>query len=256
MLLALAAAIGVPVSALAYFFLYFVSYLQKLIFVQLPVDLGFKGEPVWWPLPILMVSGLLVASCIKYLPGTSGHSPADGFQFGGGAPSAVELPGVVLAALATLALGVVLGPEAPLIAIGGGLGVIAVRLAKRDAPPATAVVMAAAGSFAAISTLFGSPILGAFLLMEASGLGGPLDGPHPGPGPPFGRHRIPHLRRPERLDRSRRVLARHPEPADVFDARCSRIRMGRCHRPRRRQSWAWPFTGWPCFFGRGSPGAC
>ena len=131
---------------------------------------------MWWPLPILMVSGLLVASCIKYLPGTSGHSPADGFQFGGGAPSAVELPGVVLAALATLSLGVVLGPEAPLIAIGGGLGVIAVRLAERDAPPATAVVMAAAGSFAAISTLFGSPILGAFLLMEASGLGGPLMG--------------------------------------------------------------------------------
>src|SRR5580692_9929302 len=176
MLLALAAAIGVPVSALAYFFLYFVSYLQKLIFVQLPVDVGFKGEPVWWPLPILMVSGLLVASCIKYLPGTSGHSPADGFQFGGGAPSAVELPGVVLAALATLSLGVVLGPEEPIIAIGGGLGVIAVRLAKRDAPPATAVVMAAAGSFAAISSLFGSPILGAFLLMEASGLGGPLVG--------------------------------------------------------------------------------
>ena len=176
MLLALAAAIGVPVSALAYFFLYFVSYLQKLIFVQLPVDVGFKGEPVWWPLPILMVSGLLVASCIKYLPGTSGHSPADGLQFGGGAPSAAELPGVVLAALATLALGVVLGPEAPLIALGGGLGVIAVRLAKRDAPPATAIVMAAAGSFAAVSTLFGSPILGAFLLMEASGLGGPLMG--------------------------------------------------------------------------------
>jgi H+/Cl- antiporter ClcA len=88
----------------------------------------------------------------------------------------VQLPGVVLAALATLALGVVLGPEAPLIAIGGGLGVLAVRLAKRDAPPTTSIVMAAAGSFAAISTLFGSPILGAFLLMEASGLGGPVMG--------------------------------------------------------------------------------
>ena len=37
-------------------------------------------------------------------------------------------------------------------------------------------VMAAAGSFAAISTLLGSPIVGAFLLMEASGLGGPLLG--------------------------------------------------------------------------------
>ena len=42
--------------------------------------------------------------------------------------------------------------------------------------PTTAIVMAAAGSFAAISTLFGSPILGAFLLMEASGLGGPVMG--------------------------------------------------------------------------------
>ena len=36
--------------------------------------------------------------------------------------------------------------------------------------------MAAAGSFAAISTLLGSPLTGAFLLMEASGLGGPTLG--------------------------------------------------------------------------------
>jgi hypothetical protein len=35
-------------------------------------------------------------------------------------------------------------------------------------------VVAAAGSFAAISTLLGSPLLGAFLLMEASGLGGAM----------------------------------------------------------------------------------
>jgi hypothetical protein len=33
-------------------------------------------------------------------------------------------------------------------------------------------MVAAAGSFAAISALLGSPILGAFLLMEASGLAG------------------------------------------------------------------------------------
>ena len=54
------------------------------------------------------------------------------------------------------------------------LGVLAVRLVKRDAPPRTATVVAAAGSFAAISTLLGSPLLGAFLLMEASGLGGAM----------------------------------------------------------------------------------
>jgi H+/Cl- antiporter ClcA len=80
----------------------------------------------------------------------------------------------VLAAFATLCLGVVLGPEAPLIALGAGLGVVAVRLVKRDAPARTQTVVAAAGSFAAISTLLGSPLTGAFLLMEASGLGGAM----------------------------------------------------------------------------------
>jgi hypothetical protein len=33
-------------------------------------------------------------------------------------------------------------------------------------------MMTAAGSFAAISTLFGSPLLGAFLIMETAGIGG------------------------------------------------------------------------------------
>jgi H+/Cl- antiporter ClcA len=170
-LLILAAIIGVPVSAVAYGFLKLIDVLQTWLFTDLPKELGFHGAPPWWPLPLLAVAGLLVALTIRYLPGTGGHSPADGFK-AAGAPAAIELPGVVLAALATLSLGVVLGPEAPLIALGGGLGLLAVRLAKRDAPARTGAVMGAAGSFAAISTLFGSPILGAFLLMEASGLAG------------------------------------------------------------------------------------
>jgi hypothetical protein len=39
-----------------------------------------------------------------------------------------------------------------------------------------AVVIGVAGSFAAVSTLLGSPIVGAFLLMEAAGVGGPMLG--------------------------------------------------------------------------------
>jgi H+/Cl- antiporter ClcA len=174
-LLVLAALIGVPVSAVAYGFLKLVSLMQHWLFASLPAELGFHGTPVWWSLPLLGVAGVLVSMTIKYLPGRGGHSPADGFK-AGGSPNPIDLPGVFLAALATLSLGVVLGPEAPLIAIGGGLGVLAVQLVKRDAPPTAAVVMAAAGSFAAISTLFGSPIAGAFLLMEAAGLGGPVLG--------------------------------------------------------------------------------
>ena len=174
-LLVLAALLGVPVSAASYGFLALVDWLQDALFTDLPKTLGFDSAPVWWPLPLLALSGLLAALAIRYLPGTGGHSPADGFKAAGPLPPA-QLPGVLFAALATLAFGAVLGPEAPLILMGSGLGVLAVQLAARDAPPTAAAVMAATGSFAAISSLLGSPLIGAFLLLEASGLGGPMLG--------------------------------------------------------------------------------
>lgn len=174
-LLVLAAVVGVLVSAVAYGFLALVSYLQKEIFIHLPHGLGFAAEPLWWPLPVLVVGGILAALAMRYLPGNGGPSPADGFKLHG-APAPSELPGVILAALATLIFGAVLGPEMPLVLIGGGLAVLAVRLARRDVPEQARAVVAAAGSFAAISALLGSPLAGAFLLMEASGLGGSMLG--------------------------------------------------------------------------------
>jgi hypothetical protein len=56
--------------------------------------------------------------------------------------------------------------------IGSGLGALAMRLAARDGPPSATAVIAAAGSFAAISALLGNPLIAAFLLLEAAGLGG------------------------------------------------------------------------------------
>jgi H+/Cl- antiporter ClcA len=170
-LLALAAILGAPISAVAYWFLKLVTLLQHWVFTSLPSGLGFHGEPVWWPLLPLLAAGAAVGPIIKYLPGRGGHSPADGFKFSGVAQPN-ELLGIVLAALVSLGLGVVIGPEAPLIAIGGGLAFLAVKLAKRDVPATAGAVVAAAGSFAAISTLLGSPLAGAFLLLEAAGLGG------------------------------------------------------------------------------------
>jgi hypothetical protein len=79
---------------------------------------------------------------------------------------------VLLAATATLRLGLVLRPEAPLLALGMGLGLLAMRLLKKDAPEQALGLMAAAGSFAAVSTIFGSPVIGAVLIIEATGLGG------------------------------------------------------------------------------------
>jgi H+/Cl- antiporter ClcA len=170
-LLVLAALIGVPVSAAAFGFLALVGELQPLIYTDLPKALGFEGTPLWWPLPLLAVGGLLAGLSIQYLPGHGGHEPTAGFK-AAGAPAPVELPGIFLAALATLCFAAVLGPEAPLLALGAGLAAGAVRMVKRDPPEQVSAVLGATGSFAAVSSLLGSPLLGAFLLMEASGLGG------------------------------------------------------------------------------------
>ena len=175
MLVVFGAIIGVPVAAVAYFFLKLVAETQQYVFETLPGELGFDSQPSWWSIPLLALSGLIVAASIRYLPGTAGHKPAEGFKTGG-AVRPIDLPGIILASFATLSLGVVLGPEAPLIAIGSGMGVLAVHLIKRDAPEMASVVIGAAGSFAAIATLLGSPLAGAFLLMEAGGLGGALMG--------------------------------------------------------------------------------
>lgn len=93
-----------------------------------------------------------------------------------GAPAAAELPGIALAALASLGVGAVLGPEAPLIALGGGLAVWAAGRVKRDLAPEARTLVGASGSFAAVSALLGSPLLGAFLLMEVAGPAGPTLG--------------------------------------------------------------------------------
>ncbi len=174
-LLVFGAVVGVLAAGVAFFFLKAVEEIQHFVFTSLPDEIGFSGEPLWWPLPCLALAGLLVALTIRYLPGTAGHKPAEGFKTGSPVLP-IELPGIVLASFATLSLGVVLGPEAPLIAIGSGLGVLMVRLVKRDAPATATAVIGAAGSFAAISTLLGSPIVGAFLLMEAAGIGGAILG--------------------------------------------------------------------------------
>lgn len=170
-LLVLGALLGIPISAVAYFFLWLVGKCEHWVFSDVPKSLGLGSDPLWWPLVPLALAGLLVGLIIKYLPGRGGHSPADGFKTGP-SPTSAMLPGIFLAALVSLGLGAVVGPEAPLIALGGGVAVLLVSLIKRDAPQQAILVIGAAGSFAAISALLGSPLLGAFLLMEAIGIAG------------------------------------------------------------------------------------
>jgi H+/Cl- antiporter ClcA len=167
-LLALAAVVGVVASLAAWGFLELVHYIQDWVFTDIPQGLGFDEAPQWWSLGPLALAGVLVAFAITRLPGRGGHIPAKGLNTR--RPEPIEMPGILLAATAGLGLGVVLGPEAPLIALGAGLGVFTIRSLPRDTPPQAEQVLAAAGMFAAIAMIFGSPVIGAVLLIEAAGL--------------------------------------------------------------------------------------
>ncbi|MFF7274885.1 chloride channel protein [Streptomyces griseorubiginosus] len=163
--------IGVPVALIAFWFLVAVQQLEQLIWTDWPKALGWERAPWWWALPLLTLAGLVIGVVVARLPGRGGHVPAGGLHSGGVTRRA--LPGVVLAALAGLPLGAVLGPEAPLIAMGGGLALFFARLARAPETEASTALLGAAGAAAAVSALFGNPIVGAVLLMEVAGVGGP-----------------------------------------------------------------------------------
>jgi H+/Cl- antiporter ClcA len=163
--------IGVPVSLIAFWFLVAVQELEELIWTEWPEDLGWEHAPWWWAFPLLLVGGAVVGLVVSRFPGRGGHLPAAGLHPGGATKEA--LPGVVVAALFSLPLGVVLGPEAPLIALGGSLALLMASLVRAPQTEAGNALLGAAGAAAAISALFGNPLVGAVLLMEVAGVGGP-----------------------------------------------------------------------------------
>ncbi|NUS15341.1 MAG: chloride channel protein [Streptomyces sp.] len=145
--------------------------LEHVVWVTWPHALGHGSPPWWWPLPMAVVPAVGVTLAVRYLPGQGGHVPAAGLHPGGATKTVV--PGVVLAAACCLPWGVVLGPEAPLIALGGGLALLFRDLVRVPATPAGTALVAGAGSAAAISAIFGNPLVGALLMMEIAGVGGP-----------------------------------------------------------------------------------
>jgi H+/Cl- antiporter ClcA len=165
-LVLLGAAIGIPAALAGFGLLEVVHLVEQWLWVDLPDALGEPGPP-WWLLLLLPVVGAgIVLVAVRWLPGNGGHEPLDGVQL---APTPLShLPGIALAAIGSLAFGAVLGPEGPLIAIGAAMGLLLapfVDLGSRGRQ-----VMATAGSFSAVSALFGGPLVASFMLVEA-GLG-------------------------------------------------------------------------------------
>lgn len=169
-LILLGAVVGIPAAFVAWLFLGLVHVLEELLWTDIPDALG-RDLPPWWLVLLLPVLGALVVYVARrFLPGDGGHRPLQGI---GGPPMPWQhAPSVALAAIGTLAFGAVLGPEAPLIALGSVVGMFVAQQAKLQGPAQN--VVAQAGSFSAVSALFGGPLVAGVLFLEgalAAGIG-------------------------------------------------------------------------------------
>jgi H+/Cl- antiporter ClcA len=162
-LVGIGAAIGIPAALLAAGFLAFVHVCEDWLWTDLPRHLGDDEPPSYLLIALPVAGAAIVWVARRYLPGDGGHPPLKGI---GGEPVPWRhAPGIVLAALGTLIFGAVLGPEAPLIALGSVVGMVAVTFVPVD--PQGERVVATAGSFSAVSALFGGPLVAGLLLLEA-----------------------------------------------------------------------------------------
>lgn len=171
-LIVIGAVLGIPAALLAAGFLAVVHAVEHWLWTDLPDDLGTTGPPWYLVIGLPVVGAAVVIVARRLLPGDGGNHPLKGLASEGPTPLNYA-PGIALAALGTLAFGAVLGPEGPLIALGSVAGLAVARLARTG--PKESAVLAAAGSFAAIASLFGGPIVGGMMMVEGGvGLGAAL----------------------------------------------------------------------------------
>jgi H+/Cl- antiporter ClcA len=162
-LVLLAALIGIPAALLAAGFLGLVHSVEQWLWHDLPAAFGASSPPWYLVLGLPVVGAAIVLAARKLLPGDGGHEPLEGLST---RPTPLtHAPGVVVAALGTLGFGAVLGPEAPVIALGSVAGMAAVRLARLD--ERAAAVTSNAGATSAISALFGGPIVAGTMTTES-----------------------------------------------------------------------------------------
>ena len=167
-MIGLSVVVGVLAAAGAVLFVNVEHALQGFLWEGLPELLGWSEPANWWVFAMLLTGAVLTWSALR-LPGRGGHAPLHELSFDIG-PG--QILSVILAALASLSFGAVLGPEAPLIAIGTAVSIAVVRTAH----PTEAQIVVAAGAMAAMGTILGNPLVTAILILEAAVLRGGTGG--------------------------------------------------------------------------------
>jgi H+/Cl- antiporter ClcA len=142
--------------------------LQAVLWHDLPHALGVDPHP-WYALAVTTLGGLAVGFVIRFVPGHGGPGPAEGHGVGETHIPVRSLPGILLAALVSLAVGASLGPEAPLLAIAAVGGPwIATRMGRET----LAALFTQSGIGSIFALLFGSPLASTFLGLELMSITG------------------------------------------------------------------------------------
>ncbi|MFH8579159.1 ion channel protein [Streptomyces zaomyceticus] len=137
--------------------------LEGVLWHDLPDALGIGDYSSLWIISMLTAAGIAVGLVIWKFPGHAGPDPAS--EGLGGAPLAPGIvPGLLLASTLSLALGVSLGPENPIIASNVAL---AYWLGRKAAPAVPGAFWISLASAATIGALFGTPVAAALVLSEA-----------------------------------------------------------------------------------------
>ncbi|MFH9723874.1 ion channel protein [Streptomyces sp. NPDC017254] len=136
---------------------------QGVLWHDLPDALGIGGYSSLWIISMLTASGIAVGLVVWKFPGHAGPDPATtGLSGGPLAPGVVV--GLLLASTLTLAGGVSLGPENPILEANVAL---AYWLGRKVAPTAPGAAWVALASAATIGALFGTPVAAALVISEA-----------------------------------------------------------------------------------------
>jgi H+/Cl- antiporter ClcA len=138
---------------LGYFVLEMVNAGISLVWETIPQT--WERTPAWYVIGVLLIAAVLVYVIRRFI-GDTGHSPLGGIKVSPLTPK--EYLAAILAILASLWGGVVLGPEVALVATGSVIGGLAAKTLKvTDAKDVKKVV--GFGALGALLALFVGPVL-------------------------------------------------------------------------------------------------
>ena len=139
--------------AVGYVVLELVNAGIRLVWETIPGT--WTQTPAWYVIGVLLIAAVLVYLVRRFV-GDSGHSPIGGIKVSGLTPK--EYLGAILAILASLWGGVVLGPEVALVATGSVIGGIAAKSMRiTESKVVTKVV--GVGALGGILALFVEPFM-------------------------------------------------------------------------------------------------